>query len=107
MSLTAPQLLAVSEAKTTPSSRGFADAYPGAKSDEEQGKQMGQSGNSAENGEANQGQKERRLPKTMRDLEIALNANFREIGSETEKNIATPRYQMENKTGLEVAVLAL
>ncbi|WWC68538.1 uncharacterized protein I206_102467 [Kwoniella pini CBS 10737] len=47
------------------------------------------------------------LAKNMRDIEMALNANWREITAETEDFIGKPRDQLENRTGLEVAVLTL
>lgn len=47
------------------------------------------------------------LPKTVRDLEMVMNANWREIGDETKKVLGRQRDQLENKTGMEVAVLTL
>jgi len=47
------------------------------------------------------------LPKTIRDLELALNSNWREIGDDAKKVLGRQRDQLENKTGMEVAVLAL
>ncbi|WWD16444.1 hypothetical protein CI109_100870 [Kwoniella shandongensis] len=49
----------------------------------------------------------RSLMKSIRDIELILNANWREITLETEDYIGKPRDQLENRTGLEVAVLAL
>ncbi|WVW80229.1 hypothetical protein I302_102207 [Kwoniella bestiolae CBS 10118] len=47
------------------------------------------------------------LARSMRDIEMVLNANWREITAETEDFIGKPRDQLENRTGLEVAVLTL
>ncbi|OCF56508.1 hypothetical protein L486_05358 [Kwoniella mangroviensis CBS 10435] len=47
------------------------------------------------------------LARNMRDIEMVLNANWREITAETEDFIGKPRDQLENRTGLEVAVLTL
>jgi hypothetical protein len=47
------------------------------------------------------------LPKTVRDLELALTANWRTISSETESFIGKPRQQLENRSGMEVAVMTL
>lgn len=47
------------------------------------------------------------LPKTVRDLELGLTANWRAIQTETENFIGKPRNQLENRSGLEVAVLTL
>lgn len=47
------------------------------------------------------------LPKTMRDLELALGASWQEISSDTRKFTGGHKDQLENRTGLEVAVLAL
>lgn len=47
------------------------------------------------------------LFKTVRDLEMVLAANWKEISTATEQYIGRHRDQLENRTGLEVAVLAL
>nr|XP_018264799.1 uncharacterized protein I303_02979 [Kwoniella dejecticola CBS 10117]OBR86957.1 hypothetical protein I303_02979 [Kwoniella dejecticola CBS 10117] len=47
------------------------------------------------------------LARNMRDIEMVLSANWREITAETEDFIGKPRDQLENRTGLEVAVLTL
>jgi hypothetical protein len=44
---------------------------------------------------------------SVRDLEIALNANWRQIRDETESHLGKPRDQLENRTGMEVAVATL
>ena len=49
----------------------------------------------------------KRLPRTMAELELALNANWHEIGTEAQLYLDKSRDQLENKTGLEVAVLHL
>ncbi|WVR03769.1 hypothetical protein IAU60_000764 [Kwoniella sp. DSM 27419] len=51
--------------------------------------------------------KPRPLLRSMRDIEMVLNANYREIVAETDDFIGKPRDQLENRTGLEVAVLTL
>jgi len=92
VSLSATELLGAPETQTTPTTLGFAAAYP-----EEDA--------SAKNHSA--ATLHRPLPKTIRDIEMALNANWREIGDETKKVLGRQRDQLENKTGMEVAVLAL
>jgi hypothetical protein len=47
------------------------------------------------------------LPKSIRDLELALTANWRTISTETESFIGKPREQLENRSGVEVAVMTL
>jgi hypothetical protein len=44
---------------------------------------------------------------SVRDLEIALNANWRQVRDETESHLGKPRDQLENRTGVEVAVATL
>lgn len=47
------------------------------------------------------------IPKTVRDLELALTANWRTISTETEALFDKPRQQLENRSGVEVAVMTL
>jgi len=92
--LSATQLLGTPETQTQPTSLGFAAAYPNEDHKDKDGKLVDRS-------------QDPLRPKTVRDLEIALNANWREIGDETKKVLGRQRDQLENKTGMEVAVLAL
>ncbi|WWC88091.1 uncharacterized protein L201_002995 [Kwoniella dendrophila CBS 6074] len=63
--------------------------------------------NDSGGGEEEEEIKPKPLLRNMRDIELVLNANWREITSETEDFIGKPRDQLENRTGLEVAVLTL
>lgn len=47
------------------------------------------------------------LPKNVRDVERALVANWHHVSGETEAFIGRPRHQLENRTGMEVAVMTL
>lgn len=47
------------------------------------------------------------LPKNVRDVERALVANWHHVSGETEAFIGKPRHQLENRTGMEVAVMTL
>lgn len=47
------------------------------------------------------------LPKNVRDVESALVANWHHVSGETEAFIGKPRHQLENRTGMEVAVMTL
>lgn len=47
------------------------------------------------------------LPKSIRDVERALVANWHHVSGETEAFIGKPRHQLENRTGMEVAVMTL
>jgi hypothetical protein len=101
LSLSATQLLGVPELHTHPTTAGFAAACPDIKDKEKvpNGQHDGaEPGRSAAPVPA--------LPKTVRDVELALNANWREVGNETKKVLGR-HHQLENKTGMEVAVLAL
>jgi len=93
LSLSASQLLGVPETKTIPTKHGFAAAYP-----EEENENKGRKPHD---------ETPATRPRTVRDLEMTLNANWREIGDETKKALGRQRDQLENKTGMEVAVLAL
>lgn len=47
------------------------------------------------------------MMKSMRDIELILNANWRDVTTDAKSTIGKPRDQLENRTGLEVAVLKL
>jgi putative membrane protein len=47
------------------------------------------------------------LPKTMLDLEVALGLNWQEISTDSRKFTGGHKEQLENRTGMEVAVLAM
>ena len=82
---------------------GFAAAYPDPDANNHDDKK-----NSSKPSKASQDESNRLpLPKTMRNLEITLNANWRDIAADTKKYIGKQRDQLENKTGMEIAVLAL
>ncbi|KAK4690087.1 ion channel-forming bestrophin family protein, partial [Tremellales sp. Uapishka_1] len=78
--------------RPSPSTGGFAHAYPEPDKDKDTDKDD---------------PKPKDLPKTMRDLELILNNNWLEISSETESYMGKPRDQLENRTGLEIAVLSM
>lgn len=86
LSLSAPQLLGQKETQHIPTTMGFAASFPDI--------QQSSTGCGPP-------------AKTVHDIEIALNANWRRITEKSEKRFGTPRNQLENKTGLEVAVLSL
>lgn len=93
-----PELLSRPEPIAVPTTLGFAAAYPG--SDDKDGNKAKEEGSAVQTTMPPR-------PKTVRDLEMAMNANWREIGDETKKYLGRQRDQLENKTGLEVAVLTL
>jgi putative membrane protein len=109
LSLSATELLGIPEPMPIPTGAGFAAAFPDdvaktpdADADAEAGGKKGGSGSITSTSPLNQP-----MPKTVRDLEMVLNANWREITTESEQFIGKHRDQLENKTGLEVAVLAM
>ncbi|EIW69018.1 hypothetical protein TREMEDRAFT_31453, partial [Tremella mesenterica DSM 1558] len=61
--------------------------------------------NGGANGVSN-GTEHKTLPKSMKDLEVVLSANWREIREEA-RYLGRRREQLENRTGLEIAVLHL
>lgn len=99
LSLSATQLLGVAEPRTTPATGGFASAFAV--------DQIGTNRTADHENERDVLNPNGPLPKTIRDLELALNANWREIGDDAKKVLGRQRDQLENKTGMEVAVLAL
>jgi hypothetical protein len=72
---------------------GFAAAFP-------------ESGISS-NGNVNMGHAPRPLARSVRDIELALNANWREISSHAHRSDWQNHQELENKTGVDVAVLTL
>ena len=97
-----PQLLGEEEPTITPTPEGFRGAFPKpSQSDDKDAKTTSDPGETAAKS------KPRPRPKTIREIELALNANWREVGDETKKLLGHQRDQLENKTGMEVAVLAL
>ncbi|WVQ78805.1 hypothetical protein IAT38_000896 [Cryptococcus sp. DSM 104549] len=111
----APDLLGVSERQPRPTARGSAGAfspYPAGQTPAA-GSSLGPSLSAGtpsfglspldEDDEA----PPKPLFKSMRDIELVLNANWRDITSDAEDFIGKPRDQLENRTGLEVAVLKL
>jgi putative membrane protein len=91
ISLNAPTLLGMSEAKPHPTALGFAHAFPqfDFEYDSDPHAKVGQ------------------LPKSMLDLEVALGLNWQEISTDSRKFTGGHKEQLENRTGMEVAVLAL
>ena len=88
LSLSAPQILGTTDTQPTPTTMGFAAAFAAPKPPTGP----------------------RPTAKTVRDLEIALNANWRHISDESERFVETSRSQLsqlEKKTGLEVGVLRM
>lgn len=69
---------------------------PSGKKDKEKEKEKGK-----------QEKKNRPMPKSIRDVELALFANWRHVSTETEAFIGKPRHQLENRTGMEVGVMTL
>ncbi|ORY20578.1 Bestrophin, RFP-TM, chloride channel-domain-containing protein [Naematelia encephala] len=90
LKLSAPELMGVNEIVPGPTNMGFAASF------EAQQQQWDASAS-----------QERPLPKSVRDLEIALGDNWREVGSEMAGLLVNQSDQLENKTGLEVAVIVL
>ncbi|WVF65852.1 hypothetical protein IAT40_000589 [Kwoniella sp. CBS 6097] len=130
LSTSAPDLLGIPERQPRPTEKGFADAFSAydckhaSKDSIRQRRHKhkhrpslhGLTPHQPEHEHGHQGRvhnEEREeikpgpLPRSMRDIEMILNANYREIVAETEDFIGKPRDQLENRTGLEVAVLTL
>ncbi|OCF38369.1 hypothetical protein I317_07865 [Kwoniella heveanensis CBS 569] len=130
LSTSAPDLLGIPERQPRPTEKGFAEAFSAydckhASKDsirqrrhkhKQRPSLHGSNPHSAgqehehahhEHGEEGEEIKPGPLPRSMRDIEMVLNANYREIVAETEDFIGKPRDQLENRTGLEVAVLTL
>ncbi|RXK41347.1 hypothetical protein M231_01252 [Tremella mesenterica] len=87
LSLNAEELLGISTSSDDRPS--FPDSHP----------------NGGPNGVSN-GTGHKTLPKSMKDLEVVLSANWREIREEA-RYLGRRREQLENRTGLEIAVLHL
>jgi hypothetical protein len=88
LSLTAPEILGVAATTGIPTTMGFAAAFP----------KVAEVHRTPEN----------QVPtKSVRDIEFALNANWREISTQTKGMQWQNHQELENKTGLDVAVLAL
>jgi hypothetical protein len=120
LSLSAPEILADCPSIPRTTKKGFAAAYTAddgevhnaraaSRHDEnikgnEDGKD--QDGD-AEDTKSTSSSSSRQGPTSIRDLELALNANWRSVFAETEAYIGRPRDQLENRTGMEVAVLTL
>jgi hypothetical protein len=101
ISLNAPALLGMSEAIPHPTALGFAHAFP--QFDYEYDSDHEDDGSPPVPKPPKLGQ----LPKTMLDLEVALGLNWQEISSDSRKFTGGHKEQLENRTGMEVAVLAL
>jgi putative membrane protein len=91
----------MSEAKTHPTALGFAHAFP--QFDFEYDSDPNDDGSPPALRPAKVGQ----LPKSMLDLEVALGLNWQEISTDSRKFTGGHKEQLENRTGMEVAVLAL
>lgn len=104
LSLSATELLGKAEPKLNPNTMGFASAYP----EEKKAKKDSDDSDDSDDDDSEDDQ-QRRLPpaRSVRDIEMALNANWREYTDETKKFLGRQRDQLENRTGMEVAVLAL
>nr|ODN89268.1 hypothetical protein L204_06205 [Cryptococcus depauperatus CBS 7855] len=85
----ATELLGVPDYSPGPSARGFAASFADAKTKEDENPVT------------------KPMMKSMRDIELVLNANWKDITSDAKNIIGKPRDQLENRTGLEVAVLTL
>ncbi|ORX35212.1 Bestrophin, RFP-TM, chloride channel-domain-containing protein [Kockovaella imperatae] len=96
LSLSMPDLLGVPEVDPKPTSRGFNDSYQPRldEQDKSDRTQMSQT-------------HETTPPKSISEVEAALNANWRDVENAWQEFKSRKRHQLENKTGMEVAVLAL
>ncbi|WVQ78804.1 hypothetical protein IAT38_000895 [Cryptococcus sp. DSM 104549] len=119
----APDLLGVPERQPRPSAKGCADAFA-TYDDKPHASGVPPTGSTAPPADAHssassssssssasvstpEAAKPKPLMKSMRDIELVLSANWRDVTSDAEDFIGKPRDQLENRTGLEVAVLKL
>lgn len=86
-----------------PTSKGFANAF----STYDCPAPSLSSSASVKEKEAEKVETTRAMMKSMRDIELILNANWRDVTTDAKSTIGKPRDQLENRTGLEVAVLKL
>jgi hypothetical protein len=92
ISINAPTLLGLSEPIPRPTSHGFTHDLDDSHNDLPLGRRASNTGH---------------LPKTMRDLEVAMGANWQEIIINSRRSMRGYGEEAEKRTGMEVAVLAL
>ncbi|ODN76520.1 hypothetical protein L202_05187 [Cryptococcus amylolentus CBS 6039] len=94
----APDILGVPERQPIPNPRGFASSF----STYDKPAPSSPSSSSTE-----KKPEVKQMQKIMRDVELVLKANWKDVTSDARNVIGKPRDQLENRTGLEVAVLML
>ncbi|ODO04513.1 hypothetical protein I350_05117 [Cryptococcus amylolentus CBS 6273] len=94
----APDILGVPERQPIPNPRGFASSF----STYDKPAPSSPSSSSTE-----KKPEVKQMQKSMRDVELVLKANWKDVTSDARNVIGKPRDQLENRTGLEVAVLML